>query len=323
MRQAPPPHNKKWWSPWRWRLADLKMLPKTELFYVIFALPGALLYIGYTVMDAFVFLNPASGLDPSVRTFARPLVSLLVRRVCCSLFYLGFSSSSSIDAQVYGLFTIHIILASTNVRLAASCATANDLVVVLILDWSVWAVRTATFWLATAPAASKAKYSSALKRFLIFQTWDKIKFILAGKGAEMHDYRCFEYMIECSALTICYICTLMGFLWFKALGLGPSDPAFAFWFPLGSTSLIYTLVGFGNDIVQDASAHALGRYAANRHPQSANYTAIYSVLARMDKGAERRSVQGRQGRWRDAMVCGSSHTVWLLSCPGGLSEAGG
>jgi hypothetical protein len=80
-------------------------------------------------------------------------------------------------------------------------------------------------------------------------------------------------MIESAALTICYVCTMMAFLWFTVLDFGSSDPAFAFWYPSGTTSFVFTLIAFGNDLVQDATAHVIGHLASGRHEKSDSFTA--------------------------------------------------
>jgi len=276
VRQAEPPANKVWHSPWKWTISTLKAVPFSEFKFVVFGLPAAFLYIAYTVLDAYVFLNPKQPIDETTRTVLRPLVSVIVRRLSYMLFGLGFGFSESGELQLYGLVTIHIILTLVNVRLATSCTSVNDLLVVLVVDWFVYFGRTGTYWLATAPAAQKEKYMACTKRFIRFQTWDKIKFVLGQGGAvPLHDFRAFEFLIENAALTTCYCTVIIGFGWHKLLGLGSSDPAHAFWYPLGTSSLYYTLVAFGNDLIQDLSAHVVVHMASHRHTKFSNFTAIW------------------------------------------------
>jgi len=281
MRLAPAPHNQKWATPWRWSLRDIKQIPIKEFLTWLMAVPSAFVYIGFTVMDAFIFLNPRRAMNESVRTVVRPIVTFFVRRVCYFFFSRGFEMSRQGDVKLYGLLTIHVILQMVNVRLATSCTSVADLLAVLAFDWGIWVFRSIVFYMATAPKATKDRYPPCVRTFLYIQTFDK----MTGKGLtfelgctgpiQLHDLRRYEYLLENAALTMCYVATLIGYVWHLALDMGPDNAARAFWFPLGSVSLHYTLIAFGSELIQDFASHTLAHFAASRHPNSANFTAVW------------------------------------------------
>jgi hypothetical protein len=43
---------------------------------------------------------------------------------------------------------------------------------------------------------------------------------------------------------------------------------------MGAVSLHYTLIAFGSELIQDFASHTLAHVAADRHPNSANFTAV-------------------------------------------------
>jgi hypothetical protein len=122
MRQAAHPHNTKWWCAWRWTLADTRAMPSSEVKFLAMTTPVAVGWITYTILDAYIFLNPERSVDAAMLTFGRPLVTYAVRRVFTSLFYHVLQTSASVHAQTYRELAIQIGLACPNVRLATSCA---------------------------------------------------------------------------------------------------------------------------------------------------------------------------------------------------------
>jgi len=210
--------------------------------------------------------------------------------------------SSGGDIKLYGLLTMHIVLQLANVRLATSCTSMVDLLTVLVFDWTFWLGRSFVFYLATAPKATKERYPACVRTLLYVQTFDKMnpkqttfrRFStlsrLSGQTGhdsgsqldlgttgyvQLHDLRRYEYLLETAALTMCFIGTLIGYVWHLALDMGADNPAHAFWFPMGAVSLHYTLIAFGSELIQDFASHTLAHVAADRHPNSANFTAVW------------------------------------------------
>jgi len=263
----------------------------------LMSVPASLVYTGFTVMDAFIFLNPKRTVDENLRTVARPILTFVFRRVIYFFFSKGVGMSTGSDVKLYGLLTMHVVLQLANVRLATSCTSVADVLTVLAFDWGFWLGRSVVFYMATAPKAIKMKYPSFVRTLLYIQTFDKINpkgttfrrfSTLTSKTrpdgmpeagtiatVQLHDFRRFEYLLENAALTMCYVSTLIGYVWHLALDMGADNPAHAFWFPMGAVSLHYTLIAFGSELIQDFASHTLAHVAADRHPTSANFTAVW------------------------------------------------
>jgi len=176
------------------------------------SVPASLVYTGFTVMDAFIFLNPKRTVDENLRTVARPILTFVFRRVIYFFFSKGVGMSTGSDVKLYGLLTMHVVLQLANVRLATSCTSVADVLTVLAFDWvatagmdatfhhssqraltqpqvdlspcthptptvlsqGFWLGRSVVFYMATAPKAIKMKYPSFVRTLLYIQTFDKI-----------------------------------------------------------------------------------------------------------------------------------------------------
>ena len=68
--------------------------------------------------------------------------------------------------------------------------------------------------------------------------------------------------------------TIMGFGWYKLLGLGKGDAAFDFWFPYGMQSLVFTCIALASDIVEDSLVHVMVNRAAKRHEPVCHYSRV-------------------------------------------------
>jgi len=190
--------------------------------------PASLVYTAFTVFDAFIFLNPKRNVNEGLRTVARPILTVIFRRVIYFFFSRGVEMSRGGDVKLYGLLTMHIVLQLANVRLATSCTSMVDLLTVLVFDWTFWLGRSFVFYLATAPKATKERYPACVRTLLYVQTFDKIhprdttfrRFStlsrLSGQigdelkqelgqadYVQLHDLRRYEYLLENAALTMC------------------------------------------------------------------------------------------------------------------------
>ena len=85
----------------------------------------------YTIVDVLFFANAAS----IVRTLARPVLNLFVRRIAFGVMSKGISHTRSPFAKIYEIVCMHLILASLAVRLASGSTTWLDLGVALVTDW--------------------------------------------------------------------------------------------------------------------------------------------------------------------------------------------
>jgi hypothetical protein len=167
--------------------------------------------------------------------------------------------------------SFQLFLNVVNVKLATGSANVQQLVVNLLCDWALFALRLYTFWFATKPGMDWSKMSWLLKLLTFDKAPPAFPEPLMYRPQQL---RAHEFIVESMMMTTAYISSLVSYSVLSATGIEGGNPVFAFFFPFGAKSFHFMLVGFANDFVQDFMSHEIAEAGDRRHGRTCKFTRI-------------------------------------------------
>ena len=279
-----------WPYPWRWSLKRfLAVFPTHEAYHVACSIGATGCIITLLWLDA-MFFGSWSGW---VFNVGRPALLFVARFIVVELFQYGIAKSASPAVHFWGIQMYSLKVSAILVRLIEGCTVWQQVAVILAIDCVVFIKRTLQLfcwilpawhsWLTSTapppriqPTVHPSKHttpqnggSGVLREMLMGRS-------LAPPGANETEYAAYHYLMRNLNLSATYLAAILGYAWLQLLGPSPArDAVVAIMFPHGRTSLVFLLLGFAVDLVQDVLAHAAVWYAMRQHPAPCSFGFVF------------------------------------------------